>query len=140
MPGTLIPIATMPLQYNKDYPHGMVALNDPTTLLLPDTERKDWRKNVLFPLTGGALGLVYPFLKNWYADVPLRTGLYQFPMWIAIGAVSGKLIEDWRAYLMAERDAHYKQYIRNHPEDFLPESPEERKKVGDLLKPWTPIR
>lgn len=127
----------MPLSYENDYPQGMAAINDPNTLLLPDTERKDWRKGVLIPTIVGATAGLIPFVKNVLLRLPAYTGLWRYPVAMTIGAIAGKLFEDYRADVLAIRDAHYRQYIRNHPQDF---EPPERRKVGDLLKPWQPIR
>ncbi|KAI5700626.1 hypothetical protein M8J76_003824 [Diaphorina citri] len=127
----------MPLSYEKDYPEGMCAKPDPNTLLLPDPDRKDWRVGVQIPVITGATGACLPLITNLFHRVPLYTGFYLYPVCFGLGALVGKLFEDYRANLLALQDAHYRQYIRNHPDDF---QPEERKKVADLLKPWTPIR
>uniref|UniRef100_A0A8D8S8T3 NADH dehydrogenase [ubiquinone] 1 subunit C2 n=1 Tax=Cacopsylla melanoneura TaxID=428564 RepID=A0A8D8S8T3_9HEMI len=126
----------MPLNYQRDYPDGMSAPNDPTKLLLP-LDVDDWRKGVLIPLYFGSAAFLYPLLKNFATNLPLHTGIYRYPLSFLVGAALGKVFDDYRESQLALRDAHYRQYIRDHPQDF---EPQERKKVGDLFKEWTPIR
>ncbi|XP_026754877.1 NADH dehydrogenase [ubiquinone] 1 subunit C2 [Galleria mellonella] len=46
-------------------------------------------------------------------------------------------VQKKRDEYFAEKDAVYRHYVELHPEDF-PEP--ERKKIGDILEPWVPVR
>ncbi|KAL1457204.1 hypothetical protein WDU94_001859 [Cyamophila willieti] len=126
----------MPLNYEKDYPDGMCATSDPTKLLLP-VQLNDWRKGILIPAYFAGVAALYPLVKNFTSNLPLQTGIHRYPIALVIGAALGKAFEEYRANQFALQDAHYRQYIRDHPQDF---ELKERKKVGDLFKEWTPIR
>lgn len=128
----------MGIDYEQAYPQGMSAINDPSTLFNADPDRTDWRVGVVIPLAmAGLCGIAAPALRCLVNKVPFHTAIYQYPLGGIFGYVVGKYFDEWRRDKYSLKDANFKYYLHLHQEDF---PPAERKRVGELLKPWTPIR
>ncbi|XP_031629408.1 NADH dehydrogenase [ubiquinone] 1 subunit C2 [Contarinia nasturtii] len=85
----------------------------------------------------GFLGGLVHVVKNWTYKRPLIAGAYLYPIYAAVGWSAGQLWRNQREAYWADRDAMLRHYIQLHPDDF---PPPERKKYGDILLEWTPIR
>ncbi|XP_059049634.1 NADH dehydrogenase [ubiquinone] 1 subunit C2 [Achroia grisella] len=94
--------------------------------------------NAYWPqILGVAFGVGAAVSINFGTRRPLFSGIQKHVL--LAGATTALLtyVQKKRDEYYAERDAVYRHYIELHPEDFpVPE----RRKIGDLLEPWVPIR
>jgi len=91
----------------------------------------------LQPLSWSLIGFGSVFIFNLFAKKPMFAGIQRHFGMGAAGWLSGMGVQRWLDSNMSETDAVLKHYIMLHPEDFpVPE----RKRFGELLEPWNPIR
>lgn len=88
-------------------------------------------------VVGITLGVGAAAFINYQTKRPPFSGIQKH----AFGAISGsailQFVQNKRDDYLAEKDAVLRHYIELHPEDFVEP---ERKKIGDILEPWIPIR
>uniref|UniRef100_A0A8C8RQ12 NADH dehydrogenase [ubiquinone] 1 subunit C2 n=1 Tax=Pelusios castaneus TaxID=367368 RepID=A0A8C8RQ12_9SAUR len=68
---------------------------------------------------------------------PVRAGVHRQVLWATLGWVAGYYLLKRENYVYAKHDQEMMDYIRRHPEDF---KEGERKKIGELLEDFHPIR
>ncbi|XP_074106954.1 NADH dehydrogenase (ubiquinone) B14.5 B subunit [Cotesia typhae] len=82
-------------------------------------------------------GAGVPALGNALLRRPIYAGIQNLLIGAVIGGAVGHLLRLRENGILATRDAIYRDYIINHPEDF---PPPERKKFGEVFYPWLPMR
>ncbi|KAK9731829.1 NADH-ubiquinone oxidoreductase subunit b14.5b [Popillia japonica] len=117
---------------------GPTIPTDPIELLTNDLSReepflnKHWSAGLCGFVTFGAV-----CFGNWSAKKPLLSGIHQHALFTSAAVYIGHIIENYRRDYLAERDAVLRHYIQLHSDEFpIPE----RKKFGEILEPWIPIR
>ncbi|XP_054745021.1 NADH dehydrogenase [ubiquinone] 1 subunit C2 [Anastrepha obliqua] len=111
---------------------------DPIKLLTDKGERQAPFMNSIFnPVVCSVLGFGCAAFVNWGLRKPPFSGIQSHVTFAAIGGGLGYYFDGKRNEHIAKRDAVLKHYIELHPDDF---PPKERKKYGDILEAWTPIR
>ncbi|XP_037087274.1 NADH dehydrogenase [ubiquinone] 1 subunit C2-like [Pollicipes pollicipes] len=91
----------------------------------------------LQPISWSVMGFGSGFVYNLFAKKPMFAGIQRHIGLGLAGWMAGVYIEKWLQSSAAERDAVLKHYIQLHPEDFpVPE----RKKYGEILEDWSPLR
>ncbi|CAH0407007.1 unnamed protein product [Chilo suppressalis] len=107
-------------------------------LKLGDAGRTKPFLNVYWPhIIGTFFGVATGVAINFGTRRPLLSGIQKHVLGIAgwVGALS--YVQKKRDDYFAEKNAVFLHYVELHPEDFpVPE----RRKIGDILEPWIPIR
>ncbi|CAD7079657.1 unnamed protein product [Hermetia illucens] len=89
------------------------------------------------PLICSAVGFGAVCYINWATRRPVFSGVQRHAAAVLGGAALGVFIDKKRNDYLAERDAVLRHYVELHPEDF---PTPERKKIGETLEAWAPIR
>ncbi|KAL0880827.1 hypothetical protein ABMA27_002012 [Loxostege sticticalis] len=107
-------------------------------LRLGDQGREKPFLNKFWPeLLGVAFGIGTGVAINFGTRRPVFSGIQKHVVGVAGWVAALTFIQKKRDEYLAEKDAVLRHYIELHPEDFpVPE----RKKIGDILEPWIPIR
>ncbi|KAJ8730914.1 hypothetical protein PYW08_002327 [Mythimna loreyi] len=94
--------------------------------------------NKVWPIVIGTFfGVGSGVFINFQTRRPVFSGIQKHVLLTAgfIGALT--YVQKQRDSYLAEKDAVYRHYVELHPEDFpVPE----RRKIGDILEPWIPVR
>ncbi|XP_075974964.1 NADH dehydrogenase (ubiquinone) B14.5 B subunit [Anticarsia gemmatalis] len=107
-------------------------------LKLGNTGRETPALNKFWPeFIGISLGVAGATFVNFQTRRPPFSGIQKHI--IAAGGLTGILtmVQKKRDEYLAEKDAVLRHYVELHPEDF---PTPERKKIGDILEPWVPVR
>ncbi|XP_037927982.1 NADH dehydrogenase [ubiquinone] 1 subunit C2 [Teleopsis dalmanni] len=116
----------------------MSNLYDPLELL---TNKGDRELSVLAkwynPVIAAACGFGVACFVNFGMRKPIFSGIQQHIGFTAIGGALGLYFDGKRDAHLAKRDAVLRHYVETHP-DLFPVT--ERKKFGEVLEPWVPIR
>ncbi|XP_043278150.1 NADH dehydrogenase [ubiquinone] 1 subunit C2 [Venturia canescens] len=102
----------------------------------PDYEQNYVAKNWAY-ICATAFGVAVPIGLNIWTRRPLWAGIQYHFLFGVLGFGAGHLLTERDKYVLARRDAILRDYIRLHPEDF---PAPERKKIGELLEDWVPVR
>ncbi|XP_046663969.1 NADH dehydrogenase [ubiquinone] 1 subunit C2 [Homalodisca vitripennis] len=114
------------------------APSDPAYLFAEDNYAEpSFLGNKVPQIFGGLGGFLMAIGHNFSQRRPLFAGLPVVIGATALGLAGGVWWQDRSERYWAERDAIYRHYIELHPEDF---PAKERILVGDMLKPWVPVR
>ncbi|CAK1601207.1 unnamed protein product [Parnassius mnemosyne] len=107
-------------------------------LKLGDEDRKKPFLNIYWPyIIGTAFGVGTGVFMNFGTRRPLFSGIQKHIVGVAVWTSLLTYVQNKRDEYFAEKDAVYRHYVELHPEDF---PTPERKKIGDILEPWVPIR
>uniref|UniRef100_A0A6M2DDY1 NADH dehydrogenase [ubiquinone] 1 subunit C2 n=1 Tax=Xenopsylla cheopis TaxID=163159 RepID=A0A6M2DDY1_XENCH len=91
----------------------------------------------IIPVSCGAFGFAAICGSKYFMKRPVFSGIQHHILYtcglFAFGYVANKYRDDY----YADRDAMYRHYISLHPDDF---PAPERKKYGEILQRWQPIR
>ncbi|XP_061730145.1 NADH dehydrogenase [ubiquinone] 1 subunit C2 [Cydia pomonella] len=88
-------------------------------------------------ILGVGFGIATGVFINFGTRRPVFSGIQKHILGVAGWVTVLSFAQKRRDAYFAERDAVYRHYIELHPEDFpVPE----RKKIGEILEPWIPIR
>ncbi|CAD6998200.1 NADH dehydrogenase [ubiquinone] 1 subunit C2 [Ceratitis capitata] len=111
---------------------------DPIKLLTDKGERQpSYMSNKFNPVICSILGFGCAVFMNFGLRKPPFSGIQNHAIFTLIGGGLGVFFDQKREEYLAKRDAVLRHYIELHPEDF---PVKERKKYGDILEPWVPIR
>ncbi|XP_041987385.1 NADH dehydrogenase [ubiquinone] 1 subunit C2 [Aricia agestis] len=88
-------------------------------------------------ILGVGFGIGTAMAINFGTRRPLFSGIQKHIAGVAVWTIGLNYVQNKRNEYLAEKDAVLRHYIELHPEDF-PEP--ERKKIGDMLEDWIPIR
>ncbi|CAH2263434.1 NADH dehydrogenase [ubiquinone] 1 subunit C2 [Pararge aegeria] len=88
-------------------------------------------------ILGGVFGIGTGVMINFGTKRPLMSGIQKHILGVVGWTAAISVVQNKRDEYLAEKDAVLRHYIELHPEDF---PTPERKKIGDLLDPWVPIR
>ncbi|OWR54570.1 NADH dehydrogenase [ubiquinone] 1 subunit C2 [Danaus plexippus] len=107
-------------------------------LKLGDQGREAPVLNKYWPyILGAVFGVGTGITLNLCTRRPIWSGIQKHILGVAGWTATLNYAQNKRNAYYAEKDAVLRHYIELHPEDF-PEP--ERKKIGDLLEDWIPIR
>ncbi|XP_073822551.1 NADH dehydrogenase (ubiquinone) B14.5 B subunit [Musca autumnalis] len=114
------------------------AVIDPLELLTNKGDRKPTFLSTIFnPLACTAAGFGLACMLNWGLRRPIFSGIQNHVGFAVLGGIGGTYLDKKRNDDLATRDAVLRHYVELHPEDF---PPIQRKKFGEVLEPWVPIR
>ncbi|XP_030308987.1 NADH dehydrogenase [ubiquinone] 1 subunit C2 [Calypte anna] len=86
----------------------------------------------------GLTGWVTALLDNGFNKRPIiRAGVHRQVLFTTVGWFVGYYLIKRTEYMYAKLDRDLLEYVRQHPEDF---KAAEKKKVGELLEEFRPIR
>ncbi|CAH2108100.1 unnamed protein product [Euphydryas editha] len=107
-------------------------------LNLGNEGRKQPVLNEYWPyILGTFFGVGTGLFINFGTKRPLMSGIQKHIIGVVGFTSLFKYVTNKREEYLAEKDAVLRHYIQLHPEDFpVPE----RKKLGDVLEPWVPVR
>ncbi|CAH0714243.1 unnamed protein product, partial [Brenthis ino] len=88
-------------------------------------------------ILGGFFGMGTGIIINFGTKRPLMSGIQKHVLGVVGWTALLTYVSNKREEYLAEKDAVLRHYIQLHPEDF---PTPERKKIGDVLEPWIPIR
>uniref|UniRef100_A0A1B6DXD0 NADH dehydrogenase [ubiquinone] 1 subunit C2 n=1 Tax=Clastoptera arizonana TaxID=38151 RepID=A0A1B6DXD0_9HEMI len=116
----------------------MAVPYNPFKLLEPDeTIENTFLYDKMGPAFGAFIGFGGSCAMNYFARRPIFSGIQKHVILTSAGLFIATHLQKRKEAYNAERDDIYRHYIHLHPEDFpIPE----RKRVGELLKPWVPVR
>ncbi|KAH8263039.1 hypothetical protein KR044_003543 [Drosophila immigrans] len=89
------------------------------------------------PLAASAAGFGAAMFLNWGFRKPVFAGIQKHIAFTLIGGALGVYFDNKRNEYVAKRDAVLRHYIELHPDDF-PKT--DRKKYGEVLESWVPVR
>ncbi|KAG6456645.1 NADH dehydrogenase [ubiquinone] 1 subunit C2 [Manduca sexta] len=107
-------------------------------LKLGDEGRIKPTLNVYWPyVLGLAFGVGTGAFLNFQSRRPPFSGIQKHVFSVAGWTALLSFVQNKRDEYLAEKDAVLRHYIELHPEDF---PTPERRKIGDILEPWIPVR
>ncbi|XP_028168904.1 NADH dehydrogenase [ubiquinone] 1 subunit C2 [Ostrinia nubilalis] len=107
-------------------------------LNLGDQGRQKPFLNKFWPeIIGVAFGIGSAAAVNFGTRRPIFSGIQKHIIGVAGWVAVLSYVQKKRDAYLAEKDAVLRHYVELHPEDF---AVPERKKIGDILEPWIPIR
>ncbi|XP_059619645.1 NADH dehydrogenase [ubiquinone] 1 subunit C2 [Phlebotomus argentipes] len=113
-------------------------MTSPLDLLkFDETRKRPWLNDKWGFILGGSMGFGLGCWVNFMRSRPILSGLQRHIGFSLIGATACFFVDRYRDKYMSERDAVLRHYIELHPEDF---PTPERKKYGELMDRWIPIR
>ncbi|KAH8385553.1 NADH dehydrogenase [ubiquinone] 1 subunit C2 [Drosophila serrata] len=116
----------------------MSAVNDPLELLTNKGNRTPTFLGPIWnPMACTLAGVGVACFVNWGFRRPVFSGIQKHIAFAAIGFGAGTYFDQKRSEYLAKRDAVLRHYIELHPEDF---PVTDRKKYGDVLESWVPVR
>ncbi|XP_022218993.2 NADH dehydrogenase [ubiquinone] 1 subunit C2 [Drosophila obscura] len=114
------------------------AVNDPLELLTnKGTRESSFLSPIWNPFACTLAGFGLAIFVNWGFRRPVLSGIQKHIAFAAIGGGAGYYFDQKRNEYLAKRDAVLRHYIELHPEDF---PVKDRKKYGDVLESWVPVR
>ncbi|EDV30611.1 uncharacterized protein Dana_GF20581 [Drosophila ananassae] len=116
----------------------MSAVNDPLELLSNKGNRQpSFLGPIWNPFACGLAGVGVALFVNWGFRRPVFSGVQKHIAFGAIGVAAGVYFDKKRDEYLAKRDAVLRHYIELHPDDF---PVKDRKKYGEVLESWVPVR
>ncbi|XP_017047333.1 NADH dehydrogenase [ubiquinone] 1 subunit C2 [Drosophila ficusphila] len=116
----------------------MSAVNDPLELLTNKGNRQSsFLSPIWNPLACGLAGVGVAIFVNWGFRRPVFSGIQKHIAFGVLGVGAGSYFDQKRNDYLAKRDAVLRHYIELHPDDF---PVKDRKKYGDVLESWVPVR
>ncbi|EDW65082.1 NADH dehydrogenase [ubiquinone] 1 subunit C2 [Drosophila virilis] len=113
-------------------------VNDPLEILTNKGNRQPTFVSPIWnPIAGAIAGFGIALFVNWGFRKPAFSGIQNHIAFTAIGAGLGAFIDKQRDAYLAKRDAVLRHYVELHPDDF-PKT--DRKKYGEVLESWVPVR
>ncbi|XP_023170496.1 NADH dehydrogenase [ubiquinone] 1 subunit C2 [Drosophila hydei] len=117
---------------------GASAVYDPLELLTnKGTRQPTFLSPIWNPMAGALAGFGAALFMNWGLRKPVFSGVQNHVLFTLIGGGAGYFLDNKRNEYLAKRDAVLRHYVELHPDDF-PKT--DRKKYGEVLESWVPVR
>ncbi|EDW03842.1 NADH dehydrogenase [ubiquinone] 1 subunit C2 [Drosophila grimshawi] len=114
------------------------AVNDPLEILTnKGTRQPTFLSPIWNPMAGSLAGFGIAMFVNWGFRKPIFSGIQKHIAFTLLGGGIGAFLDQKRDAYLAKRDAVLRHYVELHPDDF---PTTDRKKYGDVLESWVPVR